>query len=324
MVMKKVLAKMVKGILHPNLVIILFFEWVGRFLQDKPYLELQYRLHTGAKLDLDNPKTFNEKIQWLKLYSRKPEYTHMADKYEARRYISEKVGSKYLIPLFGVWDSFSNIDFALLPNQFVLKCNHDSQGLVICKNKEQLNMKKARKKIENRLKQNYYYGGREWVYKDIKPRILAEKYLADESGSELKDYKLFCCNGEPKIIQVDFNRFTGHKRNFYSPLWEYQPVALLYQPHPEIAVPKPKPLKKMLDLAKILSEGIPFLRTDFYVVDEKIYVGELTFYPEDGYGKFLTPEWNNVFGDWIVLPEEKRSVSNEQSHRIIDFLFGKS
>jgi hypothetical protein len=260
----------------------------------------------GTRLDLKSPETFNEKLQWIKLYDRKPEYTQMADKYEVRKIISQKIGGEYLIPLLGVWDKFDDIDFDKLPNQFVLKCNHDSGSLVICKDKASLNIKQAKKIIEKCLKQNYYYYGRQWVYKDITPRIIAEKYMTDESGSELKDYKVFCFNGEPKIIQVDFNRFTDHKRNFYSIDWEYQSFAVLFPTDEHIFIQKPKDLGLLLNLSRKLSDGIAQLRCDFYIINEKIYFGELTFYHGDGYEKFTPPEWDRKLGDWIALPLSER------------------
>jgi hypothetical protein len=296
--------KLIKGFVHPNLALSLVLEKFGVFIPDRKYLVFQYRLRTGLKLNLDNPVTFNEKLQWLKLYNRKPEYTKMADKYEARKYVSRKIGEEYLIPLLGVWNKFDEIDFEKLPNQFVLKATHDSGGLVICKDKNEFSIKQAQKVIEKHLRQNYYYGGREWVYRDIQPRIVVEKYMTDESGTELKDYKIFCFDGIPKIIQVDFNRFTGHKRNFYSTKWEYQPFSLLHKTYPDIDIAKPKSLDKLLEIAGILSEGIPYLRVDLYLINDGIYFGEMTFYPEDGYGLFTPHKWDKIFGNWIILPEK--------------------
>ena len=182
-------------------------------LSDEAYLKLVYRLIFGRKLNLKNPKTFNEKLQWLKLYNRKPEYTLMVDKYEVKGYIAEQIGEEYVIPTLGVWDNFDDIDFDSLPNQFVLKCTHDSGGLVICKDKSNLDITKAREKINKALTRRFYYFGREWPYKNVKPRIIAEKYMVDKTVDELRDYKFFCFGGVCKCLKVDFDRFIEHHAN---------------------------------------------------------------------------------------------------------------
>jgi len=302
--MRNPLKKIAKYLAHPNLAAGILFEklFARSAMPDARYLEIEFRLRTGHRLNLKNPQTFSEKIQWLKLYDRRDAYTRMVDKYAVRSYITEKIGGEFLFPLLGVWDKFDDIDFESLPEQFVLKCNHDSGGLVICTDKSRFNERAAKKLFTRHLKINYYYGGKQWVYKNIIPKIIAEKYMTDESGTELKDYKFFCFNGEPKIIQVDFNRYTGHKRNFYTAEWNYTPVVLLYKTYPDIQIPKPPYLAAMLDIAKTLSEDIPFVRVDLYAINGKVYFGELTFYPGSGYEKFLTPEWDGIFGDWLALP----------------------
>jgi hypothetical protein len=276
--------------------------YFGRFLSDKNFLKLEYHAIMGDKLNFKTPITFNEKLHWLKIYDKKSIYTKMADKYEVRDYVSEKIGEEYLIPLLGVWNKFSDIDFNLLPNQFVLKCTHDSKSVIICMDKTIFSISHASEQIKKCLKINYYYFCREWAYKNIKPKIIAEKYMVDESGTELKDYKIYCFNGDPKIIQVDFNRFTGHKRNFYSTQWKYQNIELIYPSYSDIIIKKPQLLNIMLDCAKKLSAETMFLRTDFYLINDKIYFGELTFYPEAGYGRFIPAEWDKLFGDWLDLP----------------------
>lgn len=182
-------------------------------MPDEKYLKLMFRARMGKKLNLDEPQTFNEKLQWLKLYNRKPEYTRMVDKYEAKAYVAERIGAEHIIPTLGIWNSFDEIDFNKLPMQFVLKCTHDSGGLVICKDKEKLDIKAAREKIEKSLKNSYYDWGREWPYKDVKPRIIAEQYMADN----LRDYKLFCFDSIPRMTLVCSERFTkdGVKEDFY-------------------------------------------------------------------------------------------------------------
>lgn len=225
----------------------------------------------------------------------------MVDKYEVRNYIKNIIGEEYLIPLIGVYDSFEEIDFDKLPNQFVLKCTHDSGGIVICYDKSKFNIDAARKKINKHLKRNYYYSGREWPYKNIKPRIICEKYMVDESGTELKDYKIFCFNGVPRIIQVDFNRFKEHKRNMYDTGWNYIPISYNYPSDSNKLIKKPRNLEDMLKFAKMLSQNYPFVRVDFYSIYNKIYFGEITFYPASGFGIFNPETYDYLLGSWITL-----------------------
>jgi len=281
----------------------IFYSPMSAIIPDGTWLKYNYRLRTGGKLDLRNPKTFNEKLQWLKLYDRDPDYSSLVDKYEVRKYIAETIGEEFLIPLYGVWDSFDEIPFDALPDQFVLKCTHDSASVVICQDKNSLDMAGVRKYFIKKLAQNYYWPGREWVYKNIKPRIIAEKLMVDESGVELKDYKIFCFNGEPKIIEVIFDRHIKNpKINLYSTKWEYQPFMAEYPTAPEIIIQRPQSLALMLGLAKKISSGKNFLRIDFYLIEDKLYFGELTFYPTSGYIRFDPPKWNRTFGDWVSLP----------------------
>ena len=275
-------------------------------MPDKEYLERKFECCMGKTLDLDNPKTFNEKLQWLKLHDRNPEYTVMVDKYRVRDYIREKLGEEYLIPLVGVWDNPDEIDFHSLPNQFVLKCNHNSGlGMYICKDKNKLtekDIKKIRRDLSKGLKQDYYLAGREWPYKDVPRKIIAEKYMEDSSTQELRDYKFFCFNGEVKCYKVDFDRFAEHKANYFAPDGNLMRVGEEVCPPDfgrEISVPGN--LKKMKELAKKLSQTQMFLRTDFYDVDGKIYFGELTFYPASGFGKFIYDGNDELFGSWINL-----------------------
>ena len=272
------------------------------WLPDAVYLKGCFRAKMGYKLDLENPKTFNEKLQWLKLHDRNPAYTQMVDKYAVREYIKNTIGEKYLIPLLGVWDSFDEIDFDKLPNQFVLKCNHDSGTVIICKDRNTFDIKDARKRVTRALKRNYYYSGREWPYKNVKPKIIAEKYMVDESGVELKDYKLFAFNGDIKLIQVDFDRFGNHRRNIYTPKWKLVPLSILYPSDDKVQIEQPQPLDKLIDLASTLSNKIPHVRTDFYIINEDIYFGELTFYHGSGYEPFYPESYNAKMGEWIELP----------------------
>ena len=276
-------------------------------ISDKNYLERLYKKRMHKELNLENPKTFNEKLQWLKLYDRKLEYIKMVDKYEAKKYVENLIGKEYIIPTIGIYDKFEDIDFEKLPNQFVIKCTHDSGGIVICKDKNTFNKKEAKKKIQRALKRNYYYSKREWVYKEIKPRIIIEEYMVDESGLELKDYKIFCFNGEPKFIQVDFDRFSTHKRNIYTLDWKLLNFSIEYPSDLNRTINKPINLKKMIQFAKELSKNIPHVRVDFYSINEKIYFGELTFYHGAGYERFKPIEWDKKMGDMIKLPEKNNT-----------------
>jgi len=280
---------------------------IKKIIPDKLYIQRQYYRSTGEKLNLDNPVNFNQKLQWLKLYNRNKQYTKLADKYAVREYITEQIGEKYLVPLLGVWKRYEDINLDKLPKQFVLKCTHDSDSVVICKDKSTFDFISAKKKLKKCLKRNYYWAGREWVYKNIKPQIIAEQYMVDESGMELKDYKIFCFNGDPKIIQVDFDRFTNHKRNFYSIDWQYQSLEVNYPTCPEIKIKKPLLLDKMLELVGKLSKDIPHVRVDFYSIGEQLYFSEFTFYHGNGGEKFSPFEWNKKFGEWLILPEKRKT-----------------
>ena len=278
-------------------------EKIKQLIPDTIFLKILFKKKLGYPLNLKNPKTFNEKLQWLKLHDRNPLYTIMVDKYEVKKYVANIIGEEYIIPTLGVWDRFDDIDFDSLPNQFVLKCTHDSGGVIICKNKELFDINQARKKINASLSQNFYYVGREWPYKNVKPRIIAEKYMVDESGVELKDYKVFNFSGEPKLIQVDYNRFTGHKRNLYDINWKYIEAEINYPTDPNYVIPQPEELEQMLCLAQKLSEGIIHVRTDFYSINKKLYFGELTFYHASGFAKFKPESLEFEMGKWIKLRE---------------------
>lgn len=270
-------------------------------MDDESFLKKKYHIVTGKNLNLDNPKLFNEKIQWLKIHDRDEAYTNMVDKFAVKDYVANRIGNEYIIPTLGVWNSFEEIDFTQLPNQFVLKCTHDSGSVVICKDKKQMNLAQLRKKFNRSLKRNYYYEDREWSYKGVKPRILAEKYLEDESGKELKDYKFFCFNGEPKLVQVDFGRFDEHKRNIYTPDWQYVDATIKYPNDASVKIERPQRLDVMLDIAATLSQNIPHVRVDLYSIGTNIYFGELTFYHGGGTEKISPASLEKQMGDWIEL-----------------------
>ena len=273
------------------------------FLPDKAYLKLYYRSVFKKKLDLKNPKTFNEKLQWLKLYDRKPEYTMMVDKYEVKKYIAETIGEEYVIPTLGVWDRFEDIDFDKLPNQFVLKCTHDSGGLVICRDKSKLDIDKAKKKIKKSLKRNYYWSGREWPYKNVKPRIIAEKYMEDTRVGELPDYKFFCFNGKCKMMFIATNRSKGSdeiKFDFFDEKFNKLPFT---QGHPnsDVLSSKPEKFYEMIELAEKLSQGVKQVRIDFYEVNGKIYFGEYTLFHYSGFTPIYPNEWDEKLGKLINI-----------------------
>ena len=289
----------------------LFFSYASElglfhFMNDETYLKMMYKVHMGKTLHLDHPQTFNEKLQWLKIHDRNPLYTTMVDKYAVKKYVADKIGKKYIIPTLGVWDHFDDIDFDTLPNQFVLKCTHDSGGLVICKDKEKLDKKATKAKIEKCLKRNYYWSGREWPYKNVKPRIIAEKYMADDMDTELKDYKLMCFNSKVKATFVCTNRFSDQGLNvtFYDTNWEKLPFERHY-PMDEKDISQPKSYEEMVKVAEKLAQHISFVRVDFYEVKGKPYFGEMTFYPGSGLEEFNPAQWDKTLGDLIELPKNR-------------------
>lgn len=300
------LSRLFDAIKDPSKVL-LYFSDKGYFdrLSDEKYLKIKYRAKTKKKLKLDNPETFNEKLQWLKLYNRKSSYTLMVDKYLVRDYIKNEIGEQYLIPLLDVWNSPDEINFDELPERFVLKCNHNSGlGMCICNDKSGLDTEAVRKELKQGISQNYYLTGREWPYKDVPRKIVAEKFLESDSG-ELIDYKIHCFNGVPRFILVCRDRFaeSGLTEDFYTPEWERMQLKRPDIPNASTQIPKPEKLDEMLRLAEKLSGEIPFLRIDFYFVKGKIYFSELTFYPASGFEGFDPPEWDKLFGEWLELPE---------------------
>lgn len=276
-----------------------YFKWIP----DELYLRICYRAVFGKKLNLNNPRTFNEKLQWLKLHDHNPLYTIMADKAEVKKYVSEKIGQEYIIPTIGVWERFEDIDFSKLPDKFVLKCTHDSGGLVICKDKEKLDLDTAKEKIEKCLKRPFFYVGREWAYKNVKPRIIAEALMEEDASEELMDYKLMCFNGQVKCSFVCSQRHTGNgvHVNFYDTEWKEMPFERHY-PRSKKIINKPVSYETMVQLAQKLSIEIPFVRVDFYEINERPYFGELTFYPGNGFEEFTPERYDLLLGDWIKLP----------------------
>lgn len=273
------------------------------FLPEEKYISLRYKVFTGKKLNLKNPKTLNEKMQWIKLYDHNPMYTQMVDKYAVREYISEKIGEEYLIPLLGVWDSAEEIDFDSLPKQFVLKCNHDSGSIIVCRDKSKFDIEKAKKRLSYGMKRDFYSVTREWPYKDVKRKIIAEKYMEDVASPELRDYKFFCFEGKPEFLYLSegLENHETAKISYVSFDWKPAPFQRIDYPQFETLPEKPKNLDKMIELAAGLSKGIHFLRVDFYEINGKIYFGELTFFPGSGYTKFEPEEWEKKLGELIKL-----------------------
>ena len=276
-------------------------------MSDEKYLKMIFKDKMGYPLDLEKPKTFNEKLQWLKLHDRKPIYTTMVDKYDAKKYVADIIGEEYIIPTLGVWDSFDDIDFDALPEQFVLKCTHDSGGLVICRNKSKLNKGHVRKIIERCLKRNYYWGSREWPYKNVKPRIIAEAYMEDENEAKgLTDYKFFCFGGEAKMIYVSqgLEDHSTASISFYDMEGKQMPFRRSdFKPMKE-GFPVPENFREMTEVANQLAEKIPcpFSRVDLYSVNGNIYFSEITFSPCSGMIPFEPKEWDLKLGEWIDLP----------------------
>lgn len=303
--------KIHKTIEHPLKLIVhaVNFLHLGQYLSDKAYTQLVWRAHKGYPLNLDNPQTFNEKLQWLKLNYHKPEYITMVDKYKAKKYVADRIGTEHVIPLLGFWQRPEDIDFDKLPHQFVLKCNHTSGiGLIICKDKAKLDKGKAIQELNRGFHDNYFLRNREWPYKDVERVIIAEEYKEDESGYELKDYKLYCFGGEPHFCQVDFGKSkskdrTDFYRNIYDTDWHLMDIQYSHPNDPNTAIPQPSQWEQMKDLAKVLSNGEPFARIDFYNIGDLVLFSEITFYPIGATGWFKPNEWDRTFGELIKLPQ---------------------
>lgn len=273
-------------------------------MDDDEYLKKKFKAKIGKDLNLESPTTFNEKLQWLKLNDRNPKYTTMVDKYEVKQYVADKIGEQYIIPTYGVWDKFEDIDFDKLPEQFVLKCTHDSGGLVICRDKSKFDIDAAKKKINKSLQNNYFYNGREWPYKNVPARIIVEKYMTDNEKSEgFTDYKFFCFDGKVDCVMVCLDRYTGDtKFYFFDKDWKLKRLNKRGKAAPEgFTIPKPECMDQMFELAAKLSQGIPFVRVDLYQSCGKIYFGELTFFPDSGFDANILPEADAYFGSLIKI-----------------------
>lgn len=276
-------------------------------LPDKWYLFFRFKNRVGYWPHLNHPRTFNEKLQWLKLNDRHAEYTQMVDKIDAKKYVASIIGDKYIIPTLGVWNSVDEIEWDKLPNQFVIKVSSDSGGIVVCKDKQTLDIERAKEKLSNGWGKNYYVHNKEYPYRDLTPRIIAEEYKEDESGYELRDYKIFCFNGEPKILFVASDRQNAGedtKFDFFDLNWNHLPFTNGH-PNSKEHIAKPKNFEEMLEIAKKLSVGIPQVRIDLYNCNGQIYFGEITFFHWSGMTAFDPVEWDFKLGKMIKLPCDK-------------------
>ncbi len=275
-----------------------FLNWMS----DEQYLKARWRAIFHEELNLEHPQTYTEKLQWLKIHDRKPIYTTMVDKLAARDFVKERIGEEYLIPILASWDRFEDIDLDQLPEQFVLKCTHDSGSYYICRDKSKFNRKIAKKKLKTSLNMNYFPRGREWPYKNAVPRIIAEPYLEDTQCKELRDYKFFTFGGVPKVLYITQGRGGDQKTtaDFFDMEFRHLDITIDHEMS-EVLPQCPKNFVLMQDLAARLSQGTPQLRVDFYEVNGKVLFGELTFFHCSGFATFNPPAWNKTFGDWIEL-----------------------
>lgn len=276
---------------------------LGLIIPDRVFIALKYRKAFGCWPNLKNPKTFNEKLNWLKLYDRNPLYTTMVDKYEAKQYVAGIIGEEYVIPTLAVWDRAENIDFDSLPDKFVLKATHDSGRVIICKDKNALDKRTAVAEMRKSLKRDFYAVTREWPYKNVKPRIIAEQLLETTDQAGLADYKVHNFNGSPRFILLCRDRFreSGLTEDFYSTEWTHLDVRRPGHPNASASEQRPICLDKMLELSEKLSKGFPFMRTDFYIVSGRVYLGEITLYPASGAVPFEPSIYDEIFGDYLTI-----------------------
>ena len=299
-----------KYLTHPKSLLLFFFSrYITHLIhEDAKYIKICFWLYFGKSINLRNPRTFQEKLQWLKLHNRRPEFTQMVDKYEAKKYVASIIGEEYIIPTLGVWDNADEIDFSRLPERFVLKCTHDSGRVIICKDKSRFNCRWACKRLNDTLRTDYFKRSREFPYKNVRRRVIAEKYMEDEHGEDLTDYKFFCFNGVAQFCQVIGGRSKRETIDFFDRQWVHQDFVGLtprvgFSPTPW---PKPDVFPEMLRIADTLATKIdsPFVRIDLYVINGHVYFGENTFFPNSGFGKFQPEAWNLKMGEMIDLTKK--------------------
>lgn len=273
------------------------------FLPQDVYVKINYEYYSGRKLDYNNPVTFNDKIQWLKVFYHREILHQLVDKYAVRGYVKEKVGSHYLNELYAVYNKPAEVDFEKLPNQFVLKGVHGFHLNLIVKDKNKLNFKKTNYLLNKWMLKDHYRNGKEWAYKNVKPRIIVEKYLEEFGKDVVNDYKFFCFNGKPKFIQIDMERGTEDLRCYYDLHWKKLPFTTEKKKFFEGEIEMPEHLNEMIEVAHKLCEDFPFVRVDLYNINGKILFGEMTFYPSDGRNKYIPDEYNKTIGDYLELPK---------------------
>ena len=277
----------------------------SRLFSDKAAIKIKYRLLMKKKIDLKKPKTFNEKLNWIKLYYRKPIMTTMADKYEVKQYVSDVIGSEYVIPTIAIYDKWNDIDFDSLKAPFVLKTTHSSGVIKIVKDKESFDYETTKKKFNKSLKENYFYSCREWPYKNIKPRIIVEQFIKDSKEDNLPVYKFFCFNGEPYLVQTIKNDKTSYETiDYFDMDWKLLKIKQNFE-NSDVPLDKPVNFEEMKALASKLSKGFPFVRVDLYSVDNKIYFSEFTFFSDAAYQRFYPDEWDLILGEKIILPNNE-------------------
>lgn len=297
-----------KAITHPSDLLVYIVQksnLIAR-LDDEKYLRLIYFIKFHKPLNLKNPQTFNEKLQWLKLNDHNPMYPKMVDKILAKEYVASVIGDAYIIPTLAIYESVDDIKLSDLPEQFVLKTNHSggNTGVVICKDKSSFDFEAAKKKLKISLESNMFKHSREWPYSQIRPKVFAEKFMTEDNGTAPSDYKVHNFNGVPKVILVCRDRFkdSGLTSDFYSDSWQHLDIERPLHPNSTSEVERPAALEEMLELSRTLSKEIPFVRSDFYTINDKVYFGELTFYPASGFQGFVPEEWDKRLGDWLILP----------------------
>lgn len=280
------------------------------WMSDALYLRIIYRIFVGKRLHLNNPKTYTEKLQWLKIHDRNPLYTTMVDKFAAKKYVADKIGADYVIPTLGIWNCPKEVDFSILPNQFVLKTTFGAGGndLIICKDKSSLDIKAAVKYLEGFMSQDSYKHLKEWPYKNVPRRVIAEKFMEEPGKSSLTDYKVMCFNGVAKLIELHSGRYTnGHSQVFYDREWNKTKITQAsYGEVSTYLSERPTKLDEMLMLSEVLSKDIPHVRVDWYIIENKLYFGELTFFDSSGLDPFLPDDYNTILGEWITLPNNKK------------------
>ncbi len=300
---KSLFYKIKKNLLHPLMIVEKIVLRTSKFWSDKLYVSIMYRIKFGKSLNLEDPQTYNEKLNWMKLYFRNPLFTTLVDKVKAKEWAAERIGWQHIIPTIGVWENPDDIDFDALPEKFVLKCNHNSGlGMCICRDKKNLDIQKVKNELKKGLRQDYFLTAREWPYKNVPRRILAEKFMTDGDSSDLTDYKFFCFDGEPFIMYVSKDNATNATTDFFDMDYNRLPIRMK-DPNSDNPPAKPELFEEMKSYARILSKGIPHVRVDFYVINKCIYFGEMTFFHNAGWTKIYPEEWSHILGKLIKLPK---------------------